>query len=380
MALVIVGWMVIPFTRQLTFGPKIEGIPLCQLQNDLCRTALGAEYRPDFLDKIGEYLQLDKPMNALSLLSDDGRRRVNLSMVDDQQPKVRRYALNALQWYVSSPEVLEAFVRARDDPDPQCRMIAAGGIFHSSNDEPLIMNTFARSFNDPDKLVRSAAYCFLCDKLDDATVLRFVPRVVDKIDPKVRVLVVSRIWRVQGTPENIDSLTLMLKDVHSQWRVSAACAVYRHGKCDPETLSVIRTGLQNNKDDFHDTLRFVATAPSLAKEFLPEIAAVAENNTDYTSRSYAVYAMGQCGAKAVPYLVSMLENAGWPLQTTCIYALGNIGSDARDAIPHLRALLKDSRVDVRRAVNEALVRIDPTFVPQEKFEPLPTMLFGPIGK
>src|SRR5262245_25946122 len=377
MALLLAGWMVIPFTRQLTFGPRIEGLPLCRLQDDLRKSALGSDYRPGFLDKIGQYLRIDEPANGLNLLSDDGRRRVSMSLVDDNHPKVRSYALSALRWHISSPAVLDVYLRARDDSDNQCRLVAADGILRFSDDGALKSNTFARAFNDPDKMVRSAAYWHLGDQADDSTVLRFVPRIVDPVDPKIRSSLIIRIWRVRATPQNMDALTSILKDARSQWRAAAACAAYGRGKHDAETVAVIRSALQGNEGDNRETMNFVALVPSLAKGLLPQIVHCAWNHTDIETRWCAIQALGSCGSLGVPYLMEILEAGDARLQVNCIYALGNIGKDAQQAIPQLRAMLKDSRIDVRRGANHALIGIDPSFVPQEQFEPLPMMVGSP---
>ncbi|MCC3507422.1 MULTISPECIES: HEAT repeat domain-containing protein, partial [unclassified Microcoleus] len=84
----------------------------------------------------------------------------------------------------------------------------------------------------------------------------------------------------------------------------------------------------------------------------------------------AAFALGNIGAEAktaVPQLVSLLKDSDANVRSRAAYVLGNIGAEAKTAVPQLVSLLKDSDADVRSSAADALGNIGAeakTAVPQ----------------
>jgi HEAT repeat protein len=68
--------------------------------------------------------------------------------------------------------------------------------------------------------------------------------------------------------------------------------------------------------------------------------------------------MGRPATPAVPYLIDALFGCS-ETRELAARALGSIGPDAKAAVPALTARLGDRYADARKAVAEALKRIDP---------------------
>ncbi len=85
------------------------------------------------------------------------------------------------------------------------------------------------------------------------------------------------------------------------------------------------------------------------------------NTFAVTIREMAVLALGRAGAgtaEVVPALAEALEDARTDLaRRAAAQALGEVGPEARPAVPQLRGLLHDENADVRLAVEEALRKI-----------------------
>jgi HEAT repeats len=74
-------------------------------------------------------------------------------------------------------------------------------------------------------------------------------------------------------------------------------------------------------------------------------------------RIEALYVLGHCRAPAVPLLERSLADKNAEVRCAAAWALGNIGPDARHAVPGLRGLLEDEDWYVREAAAEALKKI-----------------------
>ena len=81
---------------------------------------------------------------------------------------------------------------------------------------------------------------------------------------------------------------------------------------------------------------------------------------DLSARYFAVRALRQIGAAAVPALVGALQKEdNLPLRKEVIDSLGSIGPTAKAAVPALVAELKDDHVQLRKSAAEALGQIGP---------------------
>jgi HEAT repeat protein len=72
-----------------------------------------------------------------------------------------------------------------------------------------------------------------------------------------------------------------------------------------------------------------------------------------------VVGLAAIGKPAIPELIGYLNDDDHRLRASAILALGEMGKDAKDAIPMIRAHLKDSDAGVREIARDALNRISP---------------------
>ena len=75
---------------------------------------------------------------------------------------------------------------------------------------------------------------------------------------------------------------------------------------------------------------------------------------DISVRSIAAYGIVHAGKSAVPRLLELIDQAEPGLQLRIIDVIGDIGTEAEDAVGRLVSLSKSEDVQVRRAVAEAL--------------------------
>ena len=90
-----------------------------------------------------------------------------------------------------------------------------------------------------------------------------------------------------------------------------------------------------------------------------------ENLTDRKDaygRYYAAEALGEIGPnakEAIPHLIIALEDENVVVKSSTAWALGKIGPGAKEAIPHLIIALKDKNYYVRKCAVDALGNIGP---------------------
>jgi len=85
-------------------------------------------------------------------------------------------------------------------------------------------------------------------------------------------------------------------------------------------------------------------------------------NSNWDARDAAASALGNIGPdarEAVPALVTALNDSKRDVRYEAAWALGNIGPDARDAVPALVTALNDPDAAIRRNAAEALSKIFP---------------------
>jgi HEAT repeat protein len=107
--------------------------------------------------------------------------------------------------------------------------------------------------------------------------------------------------------------------------------------------------------------------PSILQDTDPETIPVhieLSQSSNYNVRSQATVSLR--GAfeprRAVSILIRVLDDKRPDIRETAAQALGNMGDKAREAIPALKARLKDDNEAVRKKAAEALQMIDPTAV------------------
>ena len=103
---------------------------------------------------------------------------------------------------------------------------------------------------------------------------------------------------------------------------------------------------------------------SAAAPAAPGLVETLKSSSDNETRVAAAEALGRigpkCAATAVPALAKAAQNDKWPkVRSTSLTALGEMGPAAKEAIPVLRAALKDPDGWISGAATNALFRVEP---------------------
>jgi HEAT repeat protein len=205
----------------------------------------------------------------------------------------------------------------------------------------------------------------------------------------VRVAVIDQLGaKGAQAAQAVPALADLLKDKSATVRAHAADAL---GKIGPAAKSA-GPALAALIDDPDKTVRLQALESLLQVHpgpavGVPVFAKIMEGDDDVL-RTRVLNGLTDHGKEAVPFLIELLKNektAYW----ACL-VLGQIGADAKDAVPAMAALLADKDLFVRREAIMALAEIGPdaaAAVPQlvkaleHEIDRLPaTYALGKIGK
>ena len=150
-----------PFIRQSIFGPTIDGIPWCVWEDDIRAGADPDQRKPSWLrealEKFGligqQHIGLDANVNALP---------VYMHLADDSDVRIRRIALSQLSnWRTKHDDILPILCLHIDDPDPHCRMVAAGTVWEVTK-HPDLVDTFLAFKDHADPEIQYLARLSLC--------------------------------------------------------------------------------------------------------------------------------------------------------------------------------------------------------------------------
>jgi HEAT repeat protein len=106
----------------------------------------------------------------------------------------------------------------------------------------------------------------------------------------------------------------------------------------------------------------------LGAQALPAVATLIEGLTkEPLVRQYSALALGEIGPEAreaVPALIAALQDPEWAVRRQAALALGQIGADARTSVASLQKLTRDRDSLVRKAAQQALQQIQRSSVPK----------------
>jgi hypothetical protein len=136
-AIVIGLFLLLPFARQLVFGPKIDDVPWCVWEREARIAADPERHRSSWLRKIGSWLGLDGGHYFTpSVWKSDSVLPLHVELAQDQDAKVRLFALTHLDSAIrlNNAELLPVMRRHLDDDDVECRFIAAHRVWWKTQD------------------------------------------------------------------------------------------------------------------------------------------------------------------------------------------------------------------------------------------------------
>jgi hypothetical protein len=284
-----------PCTRQMVFGPRINGQPFWYWQERYREAAAPADPNRSLtirgLALIGIKVRHIPP----TLSRSPDMLPVVLSLVDDPSPAVRRLIAELLSDYAEFPEACEALMELLHDSEPNVREQA--------------IDSFGRL-----KPAYPAALPRLRKQLDDEHAL-------------CRVRAALALYRLQKGPDQHAGAVLRsaINAVPLPTRVNTIRDVCMLARENPECLDVV--GHQ------------IAIEPQMAPVYVPEL--------------------GAAGSKAIGLLVELLQNENREVRQHAARTLGFVVPAAHEAVPALARAVADQDENVRFAAASALWQIDP---------------------
>ncbi len=151
-----------------------------------------------------------------------------------------------------------------------------------------------------------------------------------------------------------------LSDEDPNVRSDAADGLGLYGESAADAIPMLSEAL---RDDY-EPVRMNA-AYSLGAIGDPAVSALIEKLSDEKAptRRVAAYGLAAVGVSAVPALCEMMNHENDAVRVEATYALAQIGSAAEPAVEALMSHVKDSKVEVRRYIPEALGGIGPSASP-----------------
>ena len=272
----------------------------------------------------------------------------------------------------AGPEVwAPAFRASLADPDPLTRHNAAVGLVgHAPGLEvfpPLFAEVgtpFGRSLTDrPESILRKV--------VEQSNDRRLIPLLLDGLktgNPSQRALAAQALGLLKPVPrEALAPLAATLRDPEVDVRTNAVYTLTRLGQ-QPNGGPGVTPALLGALKDPEPGVRKVAASAFRSMEAPPRgaISALVETLRDTNAEVRAEAAFGLMGfhsppaREAVPALsTAFAQDPDRQVRVNAARALGLMGPVARDAVPVLRAGLRDADERVRDAAAEALQAIEP---------------------
>lgn len=394
---VVAGALVIPYYRQLLFGPKYQGVPLCVWQEQLRRQTLG-ENDKGWIAKALQWLQPKTKAEKVVRLTREEQIDIWLTLLDDPAPAMRVRSIQALwgsawggRWhggyvsywaYGNSLEVSSADVMFVRSAKYELMLGWEGGwsthAFPGGQIQPAppVAPHLVRMLDDSNVEVRQAAFGALAglgphaaaalprllalldhaDAARRAQAARTLNAVHDKTRPWLERLI--RLLDdansdVRGTAADClagwsdrrlasaagPALVKLLRDPEPQVRIQAAAALaalqVHLGQATEALRACMRHPDAGIRSHAISTLFARAGAAAYA-----DLVHLARFDPDDNVRASATGALWHGGAQAVPVLVAILRSEKAELTNSAVQCLRQLGPKARPAVPYLVARIE----------------------------------------
>jgi HEAT repeat protein len=259
--------------------------------------------------------------------------------LSDAEPLVRKYAALALGKLSPSAESTSRLLAALDDKDAEVRAAAASSLGELKPDDPAVLPALLKAAKgDPDVTVRTNAI---------AGVGRYGDRAAEAVPTLLDFLKENDSPR--GSPH--ESAVLALKEVGPR---SLPALTQALGRKEPRT----RIGVLKVLTLFGPAAG--PAVPDVEKRLIDEDPLVG------LEAIQCLWAIERKADRAVPAVRKHLHTKEadprkrGPIRLKAIYVLGEVGPDAKDAVPDLLAVLKeDPESPLRRYAAQALGKMTP---------------------
>lgn len=284
----------------------------------------------------------------------------------EKDAKVRDQAVVALARIdPQSPEVLAALGKAFRDRDAVVRQHAEEGLLAARKAAVKIL---MEAMKDPDTKVRERAVAALGKLEGEAReAVPELSRSLKHQDERVRrqaLFALAKIGPRQETvmPGLLEALTEREADVRHFAVVSLTSMGKDARPAVPQLIDLLK---KDGDANVREAAAFALGKIDPQADGVLAVLSRAWRDEERGVREEALRALAKCGKPAVPTLIEALrKNFSNDVQIEATKALGQIGPDAKEAVPVLLPLLKDNEEEIRRVAEEALKAIDPSAIKQ----------------
>ena len=281
----------------------------------------------------------------------------------DKNEKVRRAAVLCLgrNCKVDAKTILPTLLTTlREDKASEVREAAVTALSRIGPKDEAVLAALIRAFKKDEAAYVRSSIILEFRSMKPKTVFPVLKDALKDPDAWVRAQAVFAVVELEEPKTALPLVIEAFEDKDGTVREVAASAVGRY--CLPETISALRKGLK----DKNPCVRIAAlqamgetnaeVSSLIVKEVSTIIALMDDKDSDV--RRTAAITLGRMKAVgAVPTLIAKLDDK--ELRSACVFALGDIGSDAAEAVDKLIKLLKDPDADLRFSTAEALGQIGP---------------------
>jgi HEAT repeat protein len=189
-------------------------------------------------------------------------------------------------------------------------------------------------------------------------------------DPQVRAEALSSLASLGAQQEDVfEALLAGLDDRNAEVRCRCAWGlVHDQAWATRAGLPLRRLLHDKDTDVLRSVLQILKEKHLLDPANVPELIVCLCHNND-SVRSLAAEDLGELGPNAraaVPTLRKALKDPSDSVRWWSATALGNIGSAANEAVPDLKVALKDEEFPVKRHATEALQKIEASLNAEKK--------------
>jgi HEAT repeat protein len=317
-----------PYVWQSLFGPRIQGYPLWQWQQEYLR-AVGQEERDDYLKLVKDFLGMKRPEPYL------------------------------LEKGVSRPEAVMILAGLANEPDEAVRRSVAYdlGEMHSEGirvgGRPRPLKVSRASHVEEDKDARRTASLALIQLLDDPS-------------SEVQTTAVCSLGSIGPCASEAEPrLRQIIDDADISLRLCAAKALWEITNDWRPAGRVARDALKSpDPHNRHDGAHLLRKLEHHDKLAVDELIILYETLADAETRRWALCCIGQATSlKVIPVLINALETGGYAEKREAAQCLMRFGVAAQAAIPSLEWATQSADSDLRRQATDALSRIDPKRYP-----------------
>jgi HEAT repeat protein len=258
---------------------------------------------------------------------------------------------------------LSAWIRDLDAGDPWDRRAAADWLGELGPDVPQAAGPLKRLLADPDEGVRRVAAAALLN----VDPLAALPHVEGRRDRR-RALALAALSPAgpDGKAPALDkearaALLDAVKDDDARTRLLALAALSRFSPDDarPHVRELARA-LKDGEESRLIALAALYRLGPAAEDAVPELLDALLDGKTFEPPLVAAAALGRVGKPAVKPLLGLLDGKGKSSATVGVLAVAQIGKEAAEAAPALRALRQGDDTVLSCIAAYALVRIDPT--------------------